>query len=139
MDIVIAIIGVWLVLLGAYGLLPVLRRNGGREGRPPKVRIESAWTPASDSAPIAASPSPEKQYVGTRQVAAQAGPDSEIDFLRRQVEQLRSELVAYSGRPALRDERPRLRRYRVGLYTRLPSFLRQRIRESRLSRRSFSV
>ena len=46
-----------------------------------------------------------------------------------QVEQLRSELTAYSHNG--RADRPRLRRYRTGLYTRLPNSLRRHVQEVR--------
>jgi hypothetical protein len=68
--------------------------------------------------------------------ASTGGLFSEVDMLRAQVEQLRSEVAALSSGSAPRLERPRLRRYRTGVYTYLPRLLRQQVRDVRVSRRA---
>ncbi len=57
---------------------------------------------------------------------------TEVDFLRAQVEHLRSEIYAMSDQPAAtRKERPKQRRYRTGNYTHLPRTLRRQVNEAR--------
>jgi hypothetical protein len=60
-----------------------------------------------------------------------SGFSSEVDMLRAQVEELRSEIAALSGGPAGRQDRPRLRRHSIGVYTYLPRLLRRQVREVR--------
>jgi hypothetical protein len=126
MDLLIVIVALTLIILGLYGALPVLKRDGWRLRRREKpdmvVRAETAWRASVTLPTFGRSPRPERVAV------------SEVDLLRAQVEALRGELA--TGRATYND-RPRLRRYRVGVYTQLPRPLRQRVREVRSSRKLY--
>jgi len=58
---------------------------------------------------------------------------TEVDFLRAQVEHLRSEIYAMSSDQPVpsRKDRPKQRRYRTGNYTHLPRTLRRQVNEAR--------
>jgi hypothetical protein len=61
----------------------------------------------------------------------------EVDYLRAEVQHLRSEINALSydapagPAPAGRQDRPKQRRYRTGNYTQLPRVLRRQVKEAR--------
>lgn len=62
---------------------------------------------------------------------------TEVDYLRAEVQHLRSEINALSydapagPAPAGRQDRPKQRRYRTGNYTQLPRVLRRQVKEAR--------
>jgi len=56
---------------------------------------------------------------------------TEVDFLRAQVEHLRSEIYALASEQPRRSERPKQRRYSTGNYTHLPRTLRRQVNEVR--------
>jgi hypothetical protein len=60
---------------------------------------------------------------------------TEVDYLRAEVQHLRSEITALSydqpAVPAGRQDRPKQRRYRTGNYTQLPRVLRRQVKEAR--------
>jgi hypothetical protein len=116
LEILAAIIGFWLVLVGAYIVLSVAashRRVVREQGR--QAGIRSAAFSARHGA------STDQPVLG--------GLLSEVDTLRLQVETLRSEMSALSGDP--QSERARLRRYSSGQYTELPRTLRRQVRAVR--------
>jgi hypothetical protein len=117
--------------------------------RPPERRTQPATAPMAGQEvglfsgifrPGQGGQRPERTLAG-RGVIREVRPPaertfSEVDLLRAQVEELRTELAALSSSPATRPERPRLRRHGIGLYTYLPPALRRQVREVRSSRRA---
>ncbi len=117
METLVIIVAFWLILVGVYGALPLIRGEWRRPVRPVVPR------------PAAAGQTPS-----LRRAAAVPGPradglSSEVDLLRLEVEQLRSELSASSRRG--RNSRPRPRRYSTGLDSRLPKGLRRHVQAVR--------
>jgi hypothetical protein len=128
MEILVIIVAFWLVLVGAYGGFSLYSSSSRRgsmrrsNAKPPRVRIRRfEQTPLSGVA--------EPQL---------GGLFSEVDMLRAQVEHLRTEVVALSD-VASRHERPRMRRYRTGVYASLPGRLRRQVKEVRSIRHPLSV
>jgi len=124
LEILAAIAGFWLVLLGAYVVLiagEAQRRREQQEHQ--QARIRSAAFSARRGA------STDQPVLG--------GLFSEVDTLRLQVETLRSEMSALNG--DTRGEKARLRRYRSGQYTELPRTLRRHVREVRSFRHPLRV
>jgi hypothetical protein len=111
------------------------RRHGGLRSSTTR-QAALGWSrhsaaPSSAATALAAQPQPR--------VAARASAlVSEVDFLRQQVEHLRTEVVALSGNGE-RFERPVLRRYRTGVYTHLPRPLRRQVKELRSIRHPLGV
>jgi hypothetical protein len=145
-DTLILIVAFWFILIGIYGafVLP----NGSKS-----FRQASSRTPATalfhdafassqrveDRRP-APTPRPEQVQLERRRHDAAAvrddrptasGFSSEVDMLRAQVEELRSEIAALSSAPGGRPDRPRMRRHGIGVYTYLPRLLRRQVREIR--------
>ena len=124
MEILAAIIGFWMILVGTYIVLTVstVRRRQELEEHQ-QAGIRSAAFSARMGTSI------DQPVLG--------GLFSEVDTLRIQVETLRSEMSALNGDP--RGERARLRRYRSGQYTELPRTLRRQVREARNFRHPVGV
>ena len=84
-------------------------------------------------------PRPQRSLFGRGVIREMTAPSadalSEVDLLRAQVEELRSEIAALSGAAPARPERTRTRRHGLGLYTHLPRLLRRQVREIRSVRR----
>jgi hypothetical protein len=139
-EIVVVILAIWLVLLGLYGAWPYLAAinfgalTAARPQARPAVDLQERYNDqiAAAAAALAQPERPLPHRPAAR--ASVPGLFSEVDMLRAQVEQLRSEIVALSSAP-LRPDRPRLRRYSTGVYTYLPRPLRQHVREIRVNRR----
>jgi hypothetical protein len=132
MEVLVVILAVCLVMLGIYGALPLVRSLLVRVSRQERLAVPTTRSERSDIFASLGRPEPRG---GQTQVE---GLFSEVDLLRAQVQHLRSELVAYSGTPRV-DQRPRLRRYGIGLYTRLPRVLRRQVREIRSTRHPIRV
>ena len=144
MEIIAVILAIWLVLLGLYGAWPYLGaiNFGALIERPqtalrPSIDLQARYNDQIAAA-AAALAQPDLRLPHRPEARASVpGLFSEVDMLRAQVEQLRSEIVALSATQA-RADRPRLRRYRTGVYTYLPRPLRQHVREVRVNRRAFN-
>jgi hypothetical protein len=136
METVLVIIAVWLIVSGLYGISPLLRRRARLRlavprrapAPPPEVLEPTAENPFANAVPLRPSQTTPPQ-------SGLSGLFSEVDQLRVQVERLRSEVIALSGAMPGRLERPRRRRYSMGLYADLPRLLRQHVREVRSERR----
>ena len=144
MEVIIVILAIWLALIGLYGAWPYVSavNFGAIFARPqisagPEFAIRERYNDQIAAA-AAVLAQPELQ-LPPRPVVRASLPNlpTEVDILRAQVEQLRSELDALST-TATRLDRPRLRRYRTGVYTYLPRPLRQHVRELRVNRRAFT-
>jgi hypothetical protein len=119
LEILAALIGFWLVIVGAYIVVTVASHGRRELATVRHAGLRSAAFNARRGA------SPDQPVLG--------GLFSEVDTLRLQVETLRSEMSALHGAP--NSERPRLRRYRPGQYTELPRTLRRQFRQARAFRR----
>jgi hypothetical protein len=134
METIILIVAFWLVILGAYCVVILLRdQSSTREATQPAVRerVVFGW-PDREEQQLPPAPVRSGRRDESRQVS---GLYSEVDLLRAQVERLRSEIVALSGATNAGRDRPRVRRYRTGVYTYLPRMLRRHVREVRSFRR----
>ncbi len=123
MEILVIIVAFWLMLVGIYGGLSLMNSSKRR-----RERTHQSSTVRS-AAVTARSVSKEQPVLG--------GLFSEVDMLRVQVEDLRSQVVALSG--SGRPERPRMRRYSTGVYTDLPRMLRRHVKEVRSIRHPLHV
>ena len=142
MEVLILIVAFWLILIGVYGafFLP----NGSSSKPPRRPAIGNVESPFHDAFAATQRSEERRPVVSQRSAAPSRGvaaehrpaPEeySEVDFLRAQVEQLRTELVALTGSTS-RPERPRLRRAGTGMYTLLPKDLRRQVHEVRSVRR----
>jgi hypothetical protein len=123
LGILVIIVAFWLMLVGIYGGLSLMNSSRRRRAR------------AHQSATV------RSAAVAARTVAKDqpvlGGLFSEVDMLRVQVEDLRSQVVALSS--SARPDRPRLRRYRTGVYTDLPRMLRRHVKEVRSVRHPVHV
>ena len=147
MDTLILIVALWFIILGVYGafFLPAGRgrmRNTGDRSANTIFHEAFASTQRVEERAPAPEPQPRRpnRGLGDRGVIREilppaAGLFSEVDMLRAQVEELRSEIAALSGSGGSRPDRPRLRRYGIGVYTHLPRLLRRQVREVRSVRR----
>ncbi|HEX5369928.1 MAG TPA: hypothetical protein VFY10_10985 [Dehalococcoidia bacterium] len=115
MEILVIIVAFWLMLVGIYGGLSLMNSSKRRRDR------THHSTTVRSTAVAARSVSKEQPVLG--------GLFSEVDMLRVQVEDLRSQVVALSGTG--RPERSRQRRYSTGVYTDLPRMLRRHVKEVR--------
>ena len=125
MEILAIIVAFWLLLVGIYGgtsLAGSSRRRKQTARR--NAGLRSAAVAARTGAPA------DQPVLG--------GLFSEVDMLRAQVEHLRTEVTALSG-TAVRQEKPRIKRYRTGAYTDLPRMLRRHVREARNLRHPLGV
>ena len=122
MGILVIIVAFWLMLVGIYGGLSLM--NSGRRRR---ERTHHSSTVRS-AAVAARGVSKDQPVLG--------GLFSEVDMLRVQVEDLRSQVVALSGS---RQDRPRMRRYATGVYSDLPPVLRRHVKEVRSIRHPVHV
>jgi hypothetical protein len=129
METLIIIVAFWLIVVGIYGALPLVRgvahgpaRGAPRVSRSPLASISSFSLPHRQ----------ESRPAVQRQTERIPSPSlfSELDMLRAQVEHLRSQLVALSSASS-REERARHRRYRSGPYAELPRPLRRQVHEVR--------
>ncbi len=131
---------------------PKMRRRSGKQ--PPMIGPFEPPTLPESKAPsfivqrptFSDLPHPEHPAAGVQEerapvepltaaAAPRRGPShSEVDFLRAQVEHLRSEVNALSSNPE-RFERPQQRRYITGNYTHLPRTLKRQVNEARDYRR----
>jgi hypothetical protein len=123
LEILAAIAGLWMLLLGAYSIVAVANSRRGRASAMQRAGIRSAAFSA-------------RMGVSTEQ-GVLGGLFSEVDTLRLQVETLRSEVSALHGDPGV--EKAHLRRYRAGQYTELPRRLRRQVREVRNFHRPLEV
>jgi hypothetical protein len=136
-ETLLIIVAIWLVLIGVYGAMPLLRRTP----RPAPPRIASAPVLEAVQRQVEARPEPvvvppkrEEARTLPQPLAAPGDPYAEVSMLRAQVEHLRSELVALTH-SAERAERARARRLRTGPYKDLPRPLRRQVHEVRSSGR----
>ena len=125
MEILAIIVAFWLLLVGIYGGLSLAgssrrRRQATRRNATVRSAAVTARTGTTTDQPVL------------------GGLFSEVDMLRSQVEHLRSEVNALSGAP-VRQEKPRIKRYRTGAYTDLPRMLRRHVREARNLRHPLGV
>jgi hypothetical protein len=105
----------------------------------PAARYEAPRQAEPETAPVRPAAPRETPRVDAGPAKAPRGfelPDrprpTEVDFLRAQVENLRSEIYAMSSdQPAGRQDRPKQRRYRTGNYTHLPRKLTRQVNEAR--------
>jgi hypothetical protein len=123
MQTVVLIIALWLILVGIYGAVSLLR------GQPRPARKEThRHIPRR-----AANEQPRGAGAVIREVPSEA-PNailSEVDLLRAQVRHLRSEVFAMSGKDPEPVDKNKSRRYRAGAYNDLPRPLRRHLRETR--------
>lgn len=137
METIVLIVAFWLVLLGAYGVVTLLRdqpRQRDARRTYPARRRPFDWPERADERHGGATR--DLEPMGRSESSQVSGLFSEVDLLRAQVERLRSEIVALSGATnADWLDRPRVRRYRTGAYTYLPRMLRRHVREVRSFRR----
>ena len=122
MEILVIIVAFWLMLVGIYGGLSLMNSSK-------RKRERTHHSATVRSAAVARTVSTAQPVLG--------GLFSEVDMLRVQVEDLRSQVVALSG--AGRPERPRQRRYSSGVYTDLPRMLRRHVKEVRSIRHPLHV
>jgi len=142
-DTLILVVALWFIILGVYGafFLPNGQKRFSNSNSSANAIFHEAF--ASTQRVEERRPAPEPQppargHAGQgviREIRPQASLFSEVDMLRAQVEELRSEIAALSGPAAGRPDRPRLRRYGIGVYTHLPRLLRRQVREIRSVRR----
>jgi hypothetical protein len=133
-EILILIVAFWLIIIGVYGafFLP--------DGSKPRRTAQVSGTPFHEAFAASQREKQRRPLISLRGASPfkTSAPErrteeySEVDFLRAQVEQLRSELVALTG--SGRVERPR-RRAGTGMYTLLPRDLRRQVHEVRSVRR----
>jgi len=121
METLLFIIAFWLILMGAYGAMTLRPRSA----EPQRGERPAAGLPVATKARAAA----------RRQPAAATsvnGLSADIDFLRNQIEHLRTEVLALSGA----EERPRPARRSRGASAEaeLPQPLRRQVREARVRR-----
>ena len=129
MDNLLIIVAFWLMLVGVWGGLSLV--HSGRKNQSPR-----APAPPQPRAPVRPRPMMRpRPSAGQTQPGA---PVSEVDMLRAEVEHLRTELMALSS-AAARQERPRTRHYRTGVYADLPRMLRRHVREVRNVRNPMHV
>ena len=145
METLVIIVAVWLILLGIYGALPMLRGSNNPRPVAPRVAVRSfaqvevpafIETTSEHAAPIV-QPRPAVRASHAQSPLPAMGLFSEVDMLRAQVEHLRSELSALATAPVRREAGSRSRRYRPGVYTELPRSLRRQVHEVRSGRRHF--
>ena len=117
METLLIIVAFWLILIGVYGAI-FLPRNRVKPARRPDRQTPLA-PPAFRQRLLSEMQSPR---------------NPEVDFLRAQVEQLRSEVLALSGDSAPRGGRVTTRRG-SGATAHLPRPLRRQVRELRTTRR----
>jgi hypothetical protein len=162
-EILVTIVAFWLILAGAYGVYSLVQERSS-EPAAPKMRRRRATREMAMIGPFApptlpdsktpsflvqrpafsSLPLPERPIATVQEERAPPEPvaaaiasrrtPTEVDFLRAQVEHLRSEVNALSSNPE-RFERPQQRRYRTGNYTHLPRTLKRQVNEARDFRR----
>lgn len=137
METLIIIVAFWLILIGIYGAMPMLRAPRLKAPAPPKF-VQTPLTAAIqrevEARPAPVRTAPRRQPLPPFQPDA-GDPYAEVSMLRAQIEHLRSELVALSGNPDREERSSRSRRYKTGPYTDLPRPLRRQVREVRSVRR----
>ncbi|HLF76533.1 MAG TPA: hypothetical protein VJB57_03505 [Dehalococcoidia bacterium] len=143
METLIVIVAFWLILIGIYGAMPLLRAGGPRVNPTGAPRfaanpIVEAIQREVESRPAPVRPAPRRQVLPSFQPEA-GDPYAEVSMLRAQIEHLRSELVALSSNSTERSARPRSRRSRTFQYTDLPRTLRRQVKEVRSVRRPSRV
>jgi hypothetical protein len=130
-ETLIVAVAVVLIALGLFGLSPLLLRR--KRVLPPLPHIRSVAASKKQQI-LTAPPLPELPLPAAPPAPVapvRAGHPSEVDYLRAQLDQLRSELFAVATPVPPRFERPRLRRYRTGVYSHLPRDLRRHVKEVR--------
>jgi hypothetical protein len=135
MEALVIIVAFWLILIGIYGALPLLKRDASYRAAAPVAQPRRAAPPARryDAQRYAALKGRNQPAPGAP--AGLPGVISEVDLLRAQVDQLRDELFAFSGGP---DVRSRTRRPRAGVSANLPRDLKRHVQEVRSSRRAYA-
>jgi hypothetical protein len=138
LEAVIVIASIFLILMGIYGVMPLLRTASPRTNAAGAPKFAPNPIVEAIQREVEARPAPVRPAV-RRQVPLQdfqtGDPYAEVSMLRAQVEHLRSELVALSSNTASKADRPRSRRSRIFHYTDLPRPLRRQVREVRSVRR----
>lgn len=112
---------------------PAAREEGRRNYKAPDAasdlpRFGTNWREASR--PAGRSEAPRTERARAFELPQRPRP-TEVDVLRAQVQDLRSEIFAMSSEPPRRSDRPKQRRYRTGNYTHLPRKLTRQMNEAR--------
>ena len=119
MQTVVLIIALWLILVGIYGAVSLLRGAPAPERKVTHRHIPRRAATEQRGAVIRDVPEAPNAIL------------SEVDLLRAQVRHLRSEVFAMSGKPPEPADKNKTRRYRAGAYNDLPRPLRRHLRETR--------
>ncbi len=144
MEILVVIVAFWLVILGVYGALPFLRGRGFGAAERPRVRVERRPTPLRQGgrAPLTFASQPDELPASTGALSSRgpqvAGLFSEVDLLRAQVQQLRSEIGGQASFGTW-GEKQRTRSHPTGVSAQLPTDLRRHVQEVRNTRRYMSL
>ena len=144
MEILVVIVAFWLVILGVYGALPLFKGRGIGGAERPRVRVERRPTPLRQGGRTlpAAAASPNELAASTGALSPRgpqvAGLFSEVDLLRAQVEQLRSEIGGQASFGTW-GEKQRTRSHPTGASAQLPTDLRRHVQEVRNTRRYMSL
>jgi hypothetical protein len=160
METIILILAIALIAVGAYGAWPLIKGDTAGNQRQPRVRsnsvvidrsagieknvLESLQRQVRDAAASLAQntkkPAPAASFATApaANLPAASVLFNEVDSLKSQVEQLRSEVGALSSHDRIPDrqsrQRPSASRYRIGVYSSLPPILRQQVQATRHTR-----